>query len=112
MSTVQNHRLVITDFLARARDMFGDKQVIDHVDGTETLRYDYRTYADRVALAGFGACRGRVRRVIGLERLPGIITGTWSCTWRSHWPGRFCTPSTFGSNPTRSTTSSTTPTTR
>ncbi len=74
MSTVQNHRLVITDFLARARDMFGDKQVIDHVDGTETLRYDYRTYADRVARLASALVAAGVR--------PGDRVGTLA--WNHH----------------------------
>ncbi|MCR5978772.1 long-chain-fatty-acid--CoA ligase [Gordonia jinghuaiqii] len=42
------HPLVITDFLYRARDMFGDKEIVDHVDGVEVFRYTYREYADRV----------------------------------------------------------------
>ena len=44
--TGSSQPLVITDFLYRAQDMFGDKQIIDHVDGVETMRYDYRTYAE------------------------------------------------------------------
>ena len=46
--TGSSQPLVITDFLYRAQDMFGDKQIIDHVDGVETMRYNYRTYTDRV----------------------------------------------------------------
>lgn len=40
--------LVITDFLYRARDIFGERTVTDYVDGNRVTRYDYRTYADRV----------------------------------------------------------------
>ena len=54
--------------------MFGDKQVIDHVDGTETLGgTTHRTYADRVARLASALVAATVcGRVIGLERLPGI----------------------------------------
>ena len=31
------HPLLITDFLYRARDMFGDKEIVDHVDGAEVF---------------------------------------------------------------------------
>ncbi|MET9199358.1 long-chain-fatty-acid--CoA ligase [Gordonia sp. NPDC003585] len=66
--------LVITDFLFRAREMFGDKLIIDHVDGVETMRYDYRTYSDRVLrLAAALVARG-VR--------PGDRVGTLA--WNHH----------------------------
>lgn len=72
--TGSSQPLVITDFLYRARDMFGAKQIIDHVDGVETMRYDYRTYTDRVLrLAAALVARG-VR--------PGDRVGTLA--WNHH----------------------------
>ncbi|WP_279099706.1 long-chain-fatty-acid--CoA ligase [Gordonia bronchialis] len=72
--TGSSQPLVITDFLYRAQDMFGDKQIIDHVDGVETMRYNYRTYTDRVLrLAAALVARG-VR--------PGDRVGTLA--WNHH----------------------------
>ncbi|WP_084838823.1 long-chain-fatty-acid--CoA ligase [Williamsia sp. 1138] len=46
-------QLLITDFLFRARDMFGHKEIISYDEGVEVHRYDYATYVDRVIrLAG------------------------------------------------------------
>ncbi|WP_406690245.1 long-chain fatty acid--CoA ligase [Saccharopolyspora sp. ID03-671] len=45
--------LLITEFLHRARDLFGGKQIVQYADGAEVHRYTYRDYYERVVrLAG------------------------------------------------------------
>lgn len=45
--------LLITDFLFRARDLFGHKMIVEYSGGTRVKQYDYREYCDRVVrLAG------------------------------------------------------------
>jgi len=45
--------LLITDFLFRARDLFGDKTITEYLDSDPVMRYTYRDYVARVLrLAG------------------------------------------------------------
>lgn len=45
--------MLITDFLFRARDIFGHKEIVDYHAGEQVHRYTYREYFDRVVrLAG------------------------------------------------------------
>ncbi|MEO9328345.1 long-chain fatty acid--CoA ligase [Gordonia aurantiaca] len=70
------HPLLITDFLFRARDMFGDKEIVDHVDGVEVFRYTYRDYADRVLRLASALIDAGVR--------PGDRVGTLAWNHRRH----------------------------
>ncbi len=70
------HPLLITDFLYRARDMFGDKEIVDHVDGAELYRYTYRDYADRVLRLASALVASGVK--------PGDRVGTLAWNHRRH----------------------------
>ncbi|AZZ82959.1 AMP-dependent synthetase [Gordonia alkanivorans] len=70
------HPLLITDFLYRARDMFADKEIVDHVDGAEVLRYTYRDYADRVLRLASALVASGIR--------PGDRVGTLAWNHRRH----------------------------
>ncbi|MHC3001901.1 long-chain fatty acid--CoA ligase [Gordonia sp. GN26] len=70
------HPLLITDFLYRARDMFGDKEIVDHVYGAEVFRYTYRDYADRVLRLASALVASGVR--------PGDRVGTLAWNHRRH----------------------------
>ncbi|QMU20405.1 long-chain fatty acid--CoA ligase [Gordonia rubripertincta] len=70
------HPLLITDFLYRARDMFGDKEIVDHVDGAEVFRYTYRDYADRVLRLASALVASGIR--------PGDRVGTLAWNHRRH----------------------------
>ncbi|MCZ0912343.1 long-chain-fatty-acid--CoA ligase [Gordonia amicalis] len=75
-SSPSAHPLLITDFLFRARDMFGDKEIIDHVDGAEVFRYTYRDYADRVLRLASALIASGIR--------PGDRVGTLAWNHRRH----------------------------
>ncbi|MCZ4535355.1 long-chain-fatty-acid--CoA ligase [Gordonia terrae] len=75
-STPAAHPLVITDFLFRARDMFGDKEIVDHIDGAEVCRHTYREYADRVMRLASALVERGVR--------PGDRIGTLAWNHRRH----------------------------
>ncbi|WP_413617284.1 long-chain fatty acid--CoA ligase [Gordonia rubripertincta] len=70
------HPLLITDFLYRARDMFGDREIVDHVDGAEVFRYTYRDYADRVLRLASALVASGIR--------PGDRVGTLAWNHRRH----------------------------
>src|SRR5262245_25359572 len=109
---MMDYPLTLTQFFERTRRLFHRKTMATRVPGVGLQRYTYGDYAERVCRLA-GALRG-----LGLQK--GARVGTFA--WNSHrhmevYFGRpswaLCsTPSTSGSRPRTSPTSSTTRATR